>query len=122
MNAEEARMDFIKGLRSLADFIEKNEALPVPYDSPFNIFVDNKEDLRRLQRIVGGKLSKDATDTFFYLRRAFGPLRLDININREEVCERIVIGRRTVPEHEEEIVQWRCADSILADEESVEAL
>lgn len=118
MNAE--RTDFVNGLRALADFIEKNEALPVPYSSPFNFFVNTKAELRDMQRIVGGKLEKDATDHYFYLRRLFGPLKLDINISREEVCERIVLGKRTVPEHEEDIVQWRCADSILADE--VEAL
>ena len=85
-----------------------------------NAFVADKAGLLEAVRSIG-KVEKDAFGALFYIRKNFGPIHYDINVLREQVCERIVVGQRTieavpaVPKHEEDVVEWRCG-SLFGDE------
>lgn len=71
---------------------------------------------------------KDISDTYATAVRRFGAVDVQVTIARIEVCERVVTGTRTVevPDPEvvaaaplvtidEEIVEWRCPPSFLAE-------
>jgi hypothetical protein len=74
-----------------------------------------------------GHAKKDYTEGFVNIDRRFGDhVRLHISAERQTVCERIVVGQRIVPAHDEytvpaepektvDIVEWKCAP-ILAEE------
>ena len=121
---DKERVELIAGLRGLADFLETNPDVPAPWPTSFNVFVQSREQLQELTRQVGGTLKKHGDENFFYLRRAFGPVNYDINIHRDQVCERVVTGKRieparaevtlpAEPEREVDVYEWRCADAVL---------
>lgn len=102
---------FVKALRELADWYESHPDAPTPCAETINVFPD-VSDLASGVRHCGG-FKKVHADKWFFLTRDFGGIRLEFNFSRDEVCERIVIGKRVVPvqitpEHEEEIVEWKC--------------
>lgn len=115
---EKRRSAFVRGLRELADAMEQNHAIPVPWGTQVNTFVDTREEAATVAR--AGSWRKVYAGDWFSLRREFsGEVVLDVNIQRAQVCERVVVGTETVPAqpaHEVEIVEWRCADSLLAPE------
>lgn len=121
--------ELIARLRELADFLEAHPELPECYSTPiFDLSVygeDAKEQLAHFAK-VAGRVEKSATYRTFYLRKSFGPIRLDMNAMREQVCERVLVGTKVEPEHfipaqpetfvpaqEVPIYEWRCG-SILA--------
>jgi hypothetical protein len=120
---EENRHEVITRLREFADFLEANPEAPVPYaeNIRFDIFAYTKEEFVKYAKSVGGKLDKKSYDGYMTLRRMFGKIQYDINVAREKVCERVVTGKKlvaaveAVPEHEEDITEWRCT-SILQPE------
>lgn len=114
----ERRAAFVRGLRELAECLERTPEIPVPYGTLLNCFVGSREHVAQIART--GPWQKRYVDTWFTLTRDFaGGVRLDVNVERVQVCERVVVGTETVPAqpaHEVEIVEWRCADSLLAPE------
>jgi hypothetical protein len=108
------RQALIQGLRDFADFLESNEGVPTPCGSGFDAFVQTKEELAAAARAIGNS-TKEVLNQWYYLHKAFGPVRYDVNIAREKVCVKKVIGTKTVPQHTEEIVEWECSDSILGE-------
>jgi hypothetical protein len=121
---EENRHEVITRLREFADFLEANPDAPVPYaeNIRFDIFALNKEEFVKYAKAIGGKLIKNHDYSgVMVLRRQFGKIQYDINVAREQVCERVVTGKKlvaaveAVPEHEEDITEWRCT-SILQPE------
>jgi len=109
------RTSEIAGLRELADFLEVHPNVPMPYVSTVNAYVRDREALQRVVREVGS-VEKGADDNYMYVRRQFSGVSYEINIRRELVCAKRVVGTRTVPEHTEEIVEWDCG-SILGETE-----
>jgi hypothetical protein len=109
------RADFIDGLRKMADFFEQHPQIKT-CSIDGNVFVERSE-LAALARLGGG--SKEYYDSWFALRRTFGEdVRLDINVSREQVCRKVVVGHKIVPaqpEREVEIVDWVCEESVLLD-------
>ena len=111
------RLNDISHLRELADFLEVNPLVPVP---PINrdVFVRTKEELIAIAK-NGGTVEKGTAGDWFFLRYRLSPHNsLEINIDRDKVCERIVVGKKPIPEkfipaHEEEIVEWKCPESLL---------
>jgi hypothetical protein len=71
-----------------------------------------KDELVALVRWLGGA-KKFASDWSFYVvGKRDGVEVTGFARDRGEVCERVVVGKRTVPaapEHEEEIVEWKCS-------------
>lgn len=119
------RENFIQDLRDFADWLERTPDAPLPLlPQRFDVFsISNKDELKRACLAIGGKLTKGATESFFYMRKDFRSIHYDINADRGEVCERVVIGTRTIPaepertvtvaaqpERVEEITEWRCGE------------
>lgn len=111
----------IDGLRAMADFLECFPDVPQPVLMNGNAFVD-AVDLPRLARLTSWR--KAYMGEWFALAKDFGGgVTLDINVQREQVCKKVVTGTRIVPaveaqpEHEEQIEEWICDDlPILARE------
>ena len=104
---------YIKGLRQLADFYEQHPTLRFPSSDSVTVYgYVTKEDAITVASVLGHcekVFDKDA----FYLIKDLGELKLRFYFNREEVCERKVIGTKLVPEyiypaHIEDIVEWEC--------------
>jgi hypothetical protein len=105
----------IAALRDLADFLAEHPDCPMPYLANANAFVDTREEMRQAIRSIGGKLEKGYDENFMTVRKDFGPISYEINIRRELVCNRRVVGTRTVPERTEDVVEWDCGN--IMDEE-----
>lgn len=78
-----------------------------------NLWFDSESALRDTLRFLGGKWEKRPDTTLMIFRQRHEDFHVDLNINRKEVCERIVVERVEVPEtvvpsHIEEKVEWRC--------------
>jgi hypothetical protein len=117
----------VEGLRELADFIEA-KGLELPhidaravswvYGYSPKTYQDDperaKRDMRKAAKTLG-KAEKNHTGNWFELKRRFGPVLLEINTNRQNICERKVVGTReieekVIPARTEEIVEWECYD------------
>lgn len=125
-------------LREAADLIAAHPELPTPCVWGYGrgaVTVqwqlmnrdDAKDDQRAaavaIRQAVGGEWSKEGYGQSFKLTRNLGTLSLEILADREQVCERIVVGTKTVtvpaveaqPAREVEVedVEWRC-EQLLA--------
>ena len=124
------RDDYIAGLRQLADLLERNESLILPYSSysAFNMFTHSKKELQDWAKAFPGTLEKEFSDIDIILKGALNGISIKIYGDREGVCERVVVGTREVkhpatpayeakPERIEivEEVEWICG-SLLADD------
>lgn len=123
----EARAAFAReranALRSLADLIEaKPELAGSQYvDIRLDLWIDDADELARLTRQVGGARSKVDLGSLLTVRRDFGAgVLLDLNAERDEVCEAVVVGTETVeiPDPdvvvptitvERDLVEWKCS-------------
>lgn len=126
------RKEYAEGIRLIADFFEKHEDIELPHDADaFRYFsAHTKEDMGKLARALG-KADKLIEDDFFLLRTMFGSLPFLAYARRDDVCERIVTGKKTIPEtvipehvvpaHEVETVEWNCPDSLLQTPEKASA-
>ena len=133
----------VERLRVVADLIASHTDLPTPsvfayshgtVDVSWQLMHDDetKDDQRaaalRIRRAIGGQWNKNPWGDRFDFERDYDGIKLQIYANREQVCERRVVGTETVtvpavdaqPERTEtrEIVEWDCV-SLLA--ESVSA-
>lgn len=113
----ETRDSFIQGLRDLATFLEDHPGVMTPSWLQINVF-PNKDELAKQARQTSWL--KHYNDTWFALRRTFGPIEYDLSIERQQVCRKVVIGTRIVPaqpaqpEREEETFEWVCEEGVLA--------
>lgn len=95
------RASYVAGLRALADLLEDNEHLPLPFEgsqSNLSFFTSNREQLQSLARLMG-RAEKDYTDNPVYGFKLRGELfGLDVIAygNREQVCTSVVKGVREV--------------------------
>lgn len=115
----------IESLRAMADFYERRPEVPVPNITSFNVW-PVEADLPRIARAIGKCEKTTLSDAYFILRKDFGAFALDFNWSRQQVCERVVVGRETieekVPVHttyetrmvERDRVEWHCPKSIIA--------
>lgn len=117
---DEKRKALIDGLREVAAFLENNERAPTPLPPQLNAFLYSKEDFTMAAKAIGGKLDKkNDYGQLMVLRKEFGPISYDLNCDRELICERVVTGKRIVPtveaipEHEEEVVEWKCGTVLI---------
>lgn len=115
------------GLRALADFIEAHPELPRPAylaDQP-HVWCPRGDEVQTLIRTAaaaGVPVTKHHSESQRNVGLRFGPFEAMALINKSEVCERVVVGTRTVqvpdpayipPEtpmvdHTVEITEWRC--------------
>lgn len=137
MTTETKATEYADGLRALADMIEDNpELVPIFKFSLGEIRepVHDREELATFARAAArtGKVSKNFSSKYASVSIAFGPVTLAAYIEREQVCDRVVVGTEMVVETgpdpeavaalpvverevEREIVEWRCRP-LLADE------
>jgi len=115
--------EFTTGLRAMADWYEAHPEAPVPHDVTIRVSCkDTKEEVARVARLLGSAEKEFGASTFSLIKK-FGPLGLAFLFWRATVCERRVVGTRTIPavaaqpEREEEIVEWDC-HPLLAEEEA----
>lgn len=130
-------------LRAVADLIESHPDLPLPYvcvydhtpyqaDLNWYLQINQRSEGEAHQRAqalaivrgIGGKWRKDVIGDSFRFEQEIDGLNLDVQVTREAVCERVVVGEETVvipavearPERIEkrDVVQWRC-EPLLAE-------
>ncbi len=111
------RAERLDSMEMLLDFLRNNPIIPLPrwgYVSSYNW---NNDDLKAVVRAMS-PCSKEVTPSFYKLAVNIGDIEFSTNFNREEVCEKKVVGTREVAEvvyeaHTEDIVEWTCPDSLL---------
>lgn len=118
-------------LRALAGWLDQNpEIAPYSIEVPgeqlrVNVFnVRGRDHLADLMRTVGGRWDKhhnEEADLFHVTQEILPGVTLSLTVWRSEVCERVVVGHRTVEEPDPEqvaalpkvsrtveVVEWRC--------------
>lgn len=128
----------VETLRAMADFYEKHPSAPPPMDMSYgwmNCYLP-ADEARDFLRSVGS-FKKEYEDEYLRAKVACGHIDLQFSVKREAVCVRKVVGTRTIPaetrpseyipekfipEHEEEIVEWDCAEPILRSQDRGEPL
>ena len=72
-----------------------------------------------------GSFTKDSDDYSLNAKKSFpGGLTLEVYVPKSQTCKRVVIGKKTVPfkeaqvipavpAHEEDIVKWECPESFM---------
>ncbi|MFD9950856.1 hypothetical protein ACFWYW_19740 [Nonomuraea sp. NPDC059023] len=103
-NTEAKRAAYTAGLRALADILDANPDLPLPYagtDSTLN-WIELGDEARRgaavFARLMPGAVEKSVSETAgqFYLEFTLHGLNLRWIATREEMCERVVVGTHEV--------------------------
>lgn len=124
---------YVDGLRELADWIEANGD---HLDASSDFFYDNmvmsflrhdRDEFVNVAQLLGGKRTKDGDDSYFRVKRSFGPIEVTVFAQRKDVCERVVTGTRHIPAQvipaseerviearDEEIVEWVCEPLLAA--------
>ncbi len=119
-----SNQEFAESLRQIADLYENNPDFPQPNGAFFEIYnCDDKEILRKAIRAMG-KAEKNFYDSssptsLMEISRTFGNIKVTLRPYRSTVCERKVVGTKTVVEQvpvtfkevekEVELVEWECA-------------
>lgn len=140
---ESERAAYTRGLREIADWYDAHPEVPMPYhtsvqtgklEATFDIYLNGADQRARLSTIARamGQFDKVPDGDLFRVVRRFGGIAVTAQAQRDEVCERIVVGTHEVtelvPDPEAvaalptvavtkvvEDVRWECR-SILADE------
>ncbi len=117
--------DYASGLRELADWIEKNPDIPLP-ETVLSVYACDGKDQALAIAKAARPFTKEYDNSFFRIKKTFGPLTLRYFFNREDVCVKKVVGKvqvseryipgRLVPAHEEEKVEWECHEALLKEE------
>lgn len=126
------RGTYTAGLRALADKIDANPSIPLPYAGSGSEMLimffagsadENKAALAATIAALGGHWEKDYDESSFGMRGTFAGLPIRLCASRGEVCTRVVTGTRVVtklvpdpaivvPEVEitevEEVIEWQC--------------
>lgn len=131
------RDNFILGLRQLADFLGTHPECPIPWSTTLYKTVEGSE-VRKVARALRS-FKKEYQGNDFHMTKKFGSIELSYYTNRENVCRKVTIGTREVPEmiiaakpeqfipaseeqiipaHTEEITRWVCSESALLEPET----
>lgn len=103
-------------LRKIADWLDRVERERVVIGGPSEIsFACPQEDLytaAMVARLLGTR-KKRFYDNIFILEKDFGGATVKFLWYRANICERVVVGKKVVkgyvvPDHEEDVVEWRC--------------
>ena len=96
------RTEYIRGLRALADALDNDDTLPLPFPGTtscdLSIFTKTKAEVAAFARLMG-KADKHVTDSETYGFKLTGSIHglcLMIHAPREAVCERVVTGTHEV--------------------------
>lgn len=114
---DDIRQNYIDGLRDLADWYAENSNIALP-DTNINVYGENtKAEASKVLRALS-PCDKDYTGEMFFLKRAFKGITLQFVFYRNQVCEPVVVGKKTIlartipeqviPQREEDVVEWHC--------------
>lgn len=127
MSTREQQID---GLRKLADLLEQNPDVSMPYDVANGLtfqFLYTEEaasEMAHLRSLIGGAFRKNTYGggTYYELVGKFSGIEIRLVTFRSKVCERVVVGTREVYEEipdpdapkvavikTVEDVEWRCS-------------
>lgn len=105
----------VAGLRQLADWLEANPDVPVTkYDQVGVVAFGSGKAEAGAVALAAPKMDKRYTSGLFEGSVKFaGNVRYEINIAREQVCTKRVVGTKhveevTYPAHDEDVVEWDC--------------
>lgn len=110
--AAERRASNIAGLRQLANWLEDNPGIEMPYTMGGAVFVELTEVRAFMAEAPGGWDKKDSGDYWAYDRKFAGHVTYTAYVARENLCRKVQVGTKTVdavPEHDEPIYRWECA-------------
>lgn len=112
----------IQGLEELARFLRHSPDFPTITSHLWASFwFSNKIDLVNATKLLH-HTKKEYNGGVFNVVRKFGPgnqVQIRLAIAREHVCEKKVVGVKkveayTIAAHEEEVVEWKCSEPLLA--------
>ncbi len=129
------------GLRALANALEANPELAQFVRIGLghigtHVFDSEREKFATFVRAFkagGAEITKDYHDKYAMVKATFGPVVVVIQADREEVCERVVVGTETVTKtvkdpavlatvpdveitEQVEIVEWQCKPLLAAEQ------
>jgi hypothetical protein len=117
----------IDDFRQMLNWLEDHPSCPLPTEiliQRCNIYAETLPEFLEIRRqLEAGGEKKSISDTIYFTRR-FGDLELDININKDNSCERVKVGERVIPaqpERTEPVYEWKCPDSLLGKREPQES-
>ena len=129
------REEYTAGLRALADLLDANPELRLPWtgteDTAVQVCVAGADDPQRAlaawAAALPGLKSKEPDETFFNLRGQVGAVHVEVFAYRSQVCRRVVTGTREVTKtvmdpaaptvevtETVEDVEWVCDEPLLA--------
>lgn len=130
------RHQFSQGLRDIADWIDRNPELDLPYGvgsgacraATFSIGILGDEEtiperFAAAVKALGAARSKVSDSGYMRVERTFAPgLVVDVWTTREQVCEAVVVGTEEVEREEvvtpavtrtvtekRDLIEWRCS-------------
>lgn len=125
MNEQDERSKAIAGLRAFADWCEAHPEFPTEKIGCNLLWNQtNAEKFREACKVLGSG-EKSAYGDWFSFTRTWGPISVEVFTPRAEVCEKIVTKKirpavtvpaqpeKTYPESVEEVIEWRCPESIF---------
>lgn len=111
---------FSAGLRALADLLDRHPTLAQDlHHTGLNAFVYHNIKADQPERLaswvqaakkLGAAVSEETKGNDFKVHLDFGSLRVSVWVDRDKVCEQVVVGTETVDK-----VEWRCP-ALLAGE------
>lgn len=108
----------LSAMTDLLQFLNDHPEIPIPYWGIVNAFVDNADALDPIARAMA-PCKKAVVGSHFSLDHRFGSqITLSVNFERDEVCKKVVVGHKKIPEtiveaRTVEVVEWECPDGIL---------
>ena len=104
--------EYADGLRRIAAWYEEHPDAPIPHSHDIEVYHPDPDTLPTLIRALGG-VSKEWNDTFVWLTRNFGAIKLKFFLYRDKVCTARVVGTKVIPAHTSpertiDVVEWDC--------------
>lgn len=100
------RAEQVAGIRELADWLEAHPEVPIPHELTGNDYSyvlimtlsvdDPKATLAAIARALPGDVKKDADSSQFEIEGRVGGINVKAIAQRNEVCERVVVGTREI--------------------------
>jgi len=130
------KTEHIQALRDLANFLEQRDFPEnwIDKDRTYGynryppvslyLFTKDKQLFGQCMKAIG-TCTKNATEGYLEIRRVEPTFSIEINANRSQVCEKVIVGKKVIPskpeeiipaepEKEVDIVEWKCPESFLA--------
>lgn len=115
MSDIDERTEYVAGLRQLADVLERNPDLRLPYTGSHGALLvitppwtDHRAELAAWVKVLPGRKDGHVRNEMFDLASSFAGLKIKVICSRDKVCERVVVGTQTI---------WRCDLLLTSDVE-----